>query len=88
LLSHRFFSFALVSYEINFGWLYFKPFLSPKPGQYLYQIRIYRKDVTLTSESINTEESIEEIIETLKKSLDVITQKINELIEVDKTLKG
>lgn len=32
-------------------------------------------------------ESIEEIIETLKKSLDVITQKINELIEVDKDLK-
>lgn len=32
-------------------------------------------------------ESIEEIIKTLKKSLDVITQKINELIDADKNLK-
>jgi hypothetical protein len=48
LLSHRFFSFALVSYEINFGWLYFKLFLSLNTEQYLYQIQIYRKDVTLT----------------------------------------
>jgi len=32
-------------------------------------------------------ESIEEIIQSLKKSLDIITQKINELIETDKNLK-
>ena len=52
LLSHRFFSFALVSYEINFGWLYFKLFLSLNTEQYLYQIQIYRKDVTLTGEVV------------------------------------